>query len=127
MKQPVNERACKFSSFSRLESPLMDSWAAGTRSAGILPALKNAAGTATPSRGCVTLKRKIHQSTAVPRSFYLSHAVSRVPPYQLVMSLRDTHEAMKAFGVGAGFKPRAVQISFGPANRLLILLNKLRP
>ncbi len=50
-----------------------------------------------------------------------------VPLYQLLMSLRDTHEAMKAFGVGAGFKPRAVQISFGPANRLLILLNKLRP
>ncbi len=43
------------------------------------------------------------------------------------MPLRDAHEAIKAFGVGAGFKPRAVQISFGPANRLLILLNKLRP
>ncbi len=27
------------------------------------------------------------------------------------MSLRDTHEAMKAFGVGAGFKPAPTQFS----------------
>ncbi len=36
--------------------------------------------------------------------------------YQLLMSLRDTHEAMKAFGVGAGFKPAPTQFSRqGPA------------
>ncbi len=34
-----------------------------------------------------------------------------LPPYQLGMSLRDTHEAMKAFGVGAGFKPAPTQFS----------------
>ncbi len=61
------------------------------------------------------------------RRFPGTPAAASVPLHQLVVSLRDTHEAMKAFGVGAGFKPRAVQISFGPANRLLILLNKLRP
>ncbi len=34
-----------------------------------------------------------------------------IAPYQLVMSLRDTHEAMKALGVGAGFKPAPTQFS----------------
>ncbi len=49
------------------------------------------------------------ETDAEPSSSFTGVMETEIPSSQLVMSLRDTHEAMKTFGVGASFKPAPAQ------------------